>query len=83
MKKYIRVRSKPGAPFIEFDFAIDEPELFVELIMPPTAFKLFCEAQSVIEMSTDQIATVDREIAKWRYGEDTLMSRNHNRAEDE
>lgn len=79
MKRYIRVRSQPGDRFIEFDFAIDQPELFVELIMPRSVFEIFCLEQSVIEMSEEQIAIIDAESAKWRYGEDTLMARNHSR----
>lgn len=32
---------------IEFEFAIGEPELFVELIMPSHAFAEFCAANQV------------------------------------
>ena len=80
LKKYIRVRSEPGARFVEFDFAIEDPSLFVELIMPPTAFEAFCKNNHVIHMTDEQMAEVDAELEKWRYGEDTLMSKNHNRS---
>ncbi|MGI6409295.1 MAG: phenol hydroxylase subunit [Thiopseudomonas sp.] len=79
LTKYIRVRSEEGSRFVEFDFAIGEPSLFVELVMPPEAFKHFCELNRVVHMTPEQMAAVDDELEKWRYGEDTLMSRNQNR----
>ena len=78
--RYIRVRSKEDARFVEFDFAIGDPTLFVELVMPPDAFKHFCELNKVVHMSEEQMIAVDLDLEKWRYGEDTLMSHNHNRA---
>lgn len=77
--KYIRVRSNPDARFVEFDFAIGDPSLFVELVMPPAAFEKFCQMNQVVHMTVEQMAEVDQELEKWRYGEDTLMSRNQNR----
>lgn len=80
LTKYIRVRSKPDARFVEFDFAIGEPSLFVELIMPPPVFKVFCTNNAVVHMNEEQMAYVDADLEKWRYGEDTLMSKNRNRS---
>ena len=78
--KYVRVRSGEGARFVEFDFAIGDPSLFVELVMPQGAFEHFCRKNEVIHMTTEQMQAVDAEMDKWRYGEDTLMAHNHNRA---
>lgn len=77
LKKYIRVRSEPNARFVEFDFAINDPALFVELIMPQAVFKDFCQRNNVIQMTAEQIAAVDSEMEKWRYGTNTLMETNH------
>ena len=77
--RYIRVRSEPDARFVEFDFAIGDPSLFVELIMPPTVFEEFCRKNQVVEMTPEQIRIVDADLDKWRYGEETLMSANHSR----
>ncbi|MBP0048910.1 phenol hydroxylase [Marinobacterium sp. AK62] len=79
LTKYIRVRSQPGDRFVEFDFAIGDPSLFVELVMPQGAFEAFCAANDVVHMTPEQIEAVDAEMEKWRYGEETLMSHNHNR----
>lgn len=77
LKKYIRIRSKPGARFVEFDFAINDPSLFVELIMPQDSFADFCAHNDVTEMTQSQMDAADREMAQWRYAEGTLMSDNH------
>ncbi len=77
--KYVRVHSKPDAQFVEFDFAIGSPELFVELVLPRLAFEAFCESNAVVHMTSEQIASVDAESEKWRYGENTLMANNHAR----
>ncbi|MBY4676721.1 phenol hydroxylase subunit [Marinobacterium arenosum] len=79
--KYVRVRSEPEARFVEFDFAIGDPSLFVELVMPQGAFEHFCRRNEVVHMTDQQMAAVDAEMEKWRYGEDTLMARNHERPE--
>ena len=75
--KYIRVRSPENARFVEFDFAIGDPSLFVELIMPPAVFESFCRTNQVVEMTEEQMQLVDAELDKWRYGEETLMANNH------
>lgn len=77
--KYVRVRSESGARFVEFDFAIGDPNLFVELIMPPATFDDFCQKNDVVYMTDEQMKAVDAEMEKWRYGEDTLMAHNHDR----
>ncbi len=79
LAKYVRVRSPENARFVEFDFAIGDASLFVELVMPQGAFEHFCRTNDVIHMTDEQMAAVDAEMAKWRYGEDTLMSHNHER----
>lgn len=77
LTKFIRVRSGPKSRFVEFDFAIGDPSLFVELVMPQKAFEHFCAVNDVVHMSEEQMRAVDAEMEKWRYGEDTLMARNH------
>lgn len=78
LKKFIRVRSSENSRFVEFDFAIGDPSLFVELIMPQAAFEHFCQVNDVVVMTKEQQDAVDSEMDKWRYGEETLMAKNHN-----
>lgn len=81
LTKYIRVRTQPDARFVEFDFAINDPELFVELVMPREAFESFCATNQVVMMTQEQTDAIDAEMDKWRYGEETLMSRNHDHSQ--
>lgn len=66
LKRYVRIREK-GERFVEFDFAIESPELFVELILPPLAFEEFCARNDVIFMTEAQARDVDDQMEKWRY----------------
>jgi len=51
LTKYVRVRSKADSRFVEFDFAIGDPSLFVELVMPKGAFDAFCATNEVVHMT--------------------------------
>lgn len=51
-RKFVRVlghRGKEGGPgrFVEFSFAIGDPELAVELILPESSFAQFCRDNEV------------------------------------
>ena len=65
LTKYVRVRSAPQARFVEFDFAIGDPSLFVELVLPQDAFARFCADNQVVAMSQEQIRAVDAELEKF------------------
>lgn len=47
-RRYVRVRQQRADGFIEFEFAIGDPELAVELMLPESAFHEFCLANEVI-----------------------------------
>ena len=44
-KRFIRVIDERADGFVEFEFAIGEPELYVELVMSNPAFKEFRQEQ--------------------------------------
>ena len=46
-KKYVRVIETHANGLVEFEFAVGEPEVFVELVMPKTAFEAFCRDNQV------------------------------------
>lgn len=46
-RKFVRVIEKRENGMVEFEFAIGEPELFVELLLPGHAFAEFCSANAV------------------------------------
>lgn len=68
VSKYVRVLDVKNDKYIIFDFAIGEPDLSVELILPPKAFVEFCQANRVIYMTSDEGTQVDMERLKWRHG---------------
>lgn len=68
LTKYIRITNHRNAEFVEFDFAIHDPTLFVELVLPQQAFQHFCEINQVVEMNEAQKAWNDAQEDKWRYG---------------
>ena len=47
-RKYVKVCAQRDDGFIEFEFAVGDPMLCVELILPSIAFHEFCLANEVI-----------------------------------
>lgn len=43
--RYVRVRHQRACGLVEFDFAVGEPEVFVEMVLPAQAFDDFCRTQ--------------------------------------
>ena len=67
-RKFVRVNELRADGFVEFDFAIGEPELFVELIMPPAAFDDFCKTNKVTFIDESRRLQVDGEDASdWNW----------------
>lgn len=48
VRRFVRVCRERADGFIEFEFAIGEPQLCVELMLPAAAFREFCAANQVI-----------------------------------
>lgn len=46
-KRFIRLVERRADGMVEFEFAVGEPELFVEMLLPQAAFEAFCAAQGV------------------------------------
>ncbi|HPE62182.1 MAG TPA: phenol hydroxylase subunit [Thiolinea sp.] len=67
--RYVRVTGVRNNRFVEFDFSIGDPTLFVELMLPFEQFRQFCTRQNARELSTEQQAQVDYDRLKWRYGQ--------------
>ncbi len=70
LTRYVRVRRVVDDRFIEFDFAIEDPSLYVEMILPKPAFAAFCQHNHVVMMTDEQAANVDADMEKWRYGKE-------------
>ena len=59
--RFVRLRRVRADGFVEFDFAIGEPDLLVELILPVVAFHEFCRANQVIRVAPVEGATTPGE----------------------
>ena len=46
-RKYVRVLGSLPSGLVEFEFAVGEPEMAVELVMPKAAFDEFCVGNHV------------------------------------
>lgn len=68
-KRFVRIRNVVADKFIEFDFAIGDPTLYVELVLPKAAFETFCQQNNAEIMTEQQAADVDADMDKWRYGD--------------
>lgn len=47
-RRFVRIVEERVGDMIEFEFAIGEPDLFVEMVMPRRQFDEFCRAQGVV-----------------------------------
>lgn len=68
-RRLIRVRKVRDNGFVEFDFAIGDAELCVELILPRAAFKAFERMPNTERMSEDDAAYAFRRHQSYLYGQ--------------
>ena len=69
-RRFVRVTGERAGGFIEFDFAIGEPDLTVEMILTPEAFAEFCAANRV-EMLPPRDADAPTDDWDWRLADAT------------
>lgn len=67
-KTYVRFRDLRDDGYVEFDFAVGEPGLSVELTLPLAAYQAFCKEMRVTYLTREQAEAVDFDHAKWRFG---------------
>ena len=65
-KKYVRLTERRPDGFVEFEFAIGEPDLFAEMLLPADAYEAFCEANKVIQLGPRDEST-DAERSDWNW----------------
>jgi phenol hydroxylase P0 protein len=66
---YVRVTGMLKAKYVEFDFSIGDPTLYVELVLPFDQFNSFCDKHKVKKLTAEQEVQVDLDRLKWRYGQ--------------
>jgi phenol hydroxylase P0 protein len=63
--RFVRFKKLRSDGFVEFDFAIGEPELSVEMILSEAQYDEFCHANNVAYITPTQAAEIDRKKLKW------------------
>ena len=67
--RYVRITSRDRPGFVEFNFSIGDPSLYLEMILPVAAFDDFCKSNQVTYLTDEQAEAVDKQQDKWRYGQ--------------
>lgn len=67
-RRFIRVRKVRNDGFIEFDFAVGDAELAVELILPRSAFEAFARLPGVEQLSDEAAERAETRLRDYLYG---------------
>jgi phenol hydroxylase P0 protein len=70
LTRYVHVTSRDRPGLVEFNFSINDPTLYLEMILPVRAFEDFCQSNQVMFLTDEQAEAVAKQQEKWRYGED-------------
>lgn len=62
-RKFVRVMRTLPNGLIEFEFAIGDPDIAAELVMPKAAFDEFCAANQVELLTAEKAVPLDAEAA--------------------
>ena len=68
-KRFVRITSRDRPGLVEFNFSIGDPSLYLEMILPVTAFDEFCRSNQVTYLTDEQAEAVARQQEKWSNGE--------------
>ncbi|PHR84439.1 MAG: phenol hydroxylase [Colwellia sp.] len=70
-RRFVRITKERKNDFIEFDYAIGEPEIFLELVLPREAFLDFCVVNKVELLPSTQIGSKATKDWGWRISDAT------------
>ena len=66
-RKFVRVTGEMSNGLIEFEFAVGDPDVCVELVMPRAAFDEFCRREQVEFLNTDKAQPADEVSAEFNW----------------
>ena len=81
LKRYVHVTSLKRPGFVEFNFSINDPSLFLEMILPEKAFDDFCRYNEVTFLTDEQVRQVEEQESKWSGGDVTDISLVHDNSQ--
>lgn len=67
-RHFVRVTRADHQGFVEFQYSIDDPTLYLEMTLPPAAFAEFCTRHAATHLSAGQAAAVDSAARRWQLG---------------
>jgi len=67
---FVRVTNHDHRGFVEFQFSIGDPSLYLDMTLPPAAFAEFCAEHRTRVLSSSEGAAVDAGERRWRFGDD-------------
>lgn len=62
-RRFVRVVETRANGMVEFEFAVGEPEMAVELILPKPAFDEFCKSNRVEFLTDARTVAIDADAA--------------------
>lgn len=65
-RTFVRVTGRTPGGFVEFDFAIGDPDVFVELVLSPDAFDEFCARNAPEVLAHDGSTAAEDDAWAWR-----------------
>ncbi len=66
----VRVTNPDRHGFVEFQFSLGDPTLYLEMTLPQVAFQQFCRAHGARRLSAAEGEAVDQAEDKWRFGDE-------------
>ena len=67
-QKFVRLIERRLDGFVEFEFAIGDPELFAEMLLPSDAYESFCQSNHVVFLDPREEAAKDEdEAGDWNW----------------
>lgn len=67
-RHFVRVTRADHHGYTEFQFSIGDPDLYLEMTLPPAAFAEFCARHKAVHLSSAQAAAVDVAARRWCTG---------------
>ena len=80
LRHFVHITSEAREGLVEFNFSINDPELFLEMILPKNAFDEFCKINDVTFLSPDEVKAVEQQQKIWRDGEVSDISLLHDKS---
>lgn len=76
-KTFVRVVNVRDDGFLEIEFAVGEPDLFVEMILPQSAFQEFCAENRATLLGAPEAAPGEAKDWEWRLRDATYKRLGH------